>query len=85
MHPVVIEAIVFAAIVFVAVTQVILPALIGAPLFPSVRFRKASAVLDEAKADTQVAELHTEIKRERKLARSIRNQKDDEGDSPHAA
>ena len=40
MHPVFFEVVIFALIVVVAVTQVILPTIANAPLFPSFRFKR---------------------------------------------
>ena len=52
MHPVFFEVVIFALIVVVAVTQVILPTIANAPLFPSFRF---NGPVGSAPAAAQVA------------------------------
>lgn len=51
MHPVVFEALILAALVIFAVTQIVLPLLTGAPLFPSLRFRRRLRQLDDAQTE----------------------------------
>lgn len=54
------------------VTQIMLPALLGLPLFPNVRFKRRMDELDEARAQTQAAVLDREIDAERRRAEEIR-------------
>ncbi len=60
-----IEGLLFALLAIFLVTQVIIPAVLNAPLFPGMRFRSHLRRLDEARAEREASRLDADIARER--------------------
>jgi hypothetical protein len=56
-HPILFEAIAFGLIAFFVITQVILPSVLGLPMFPWFKFRKPLNKLE----DIQAEQIHKEL------------------------
>lgn len=73
MPPVVFELLIFAAMALILITQVIVPAITSAPLFPIFRLKHQVRSVEDARRDLQAARLESDASRDRIIAHRIRN------------